>query len=117
MRCPPCCPQHIIGNMNLRGEILTLVDIRQTLNLEVAPIKTGSQAVVVEVDDIVAGLPVDEVLDVMYVSSEEVDSVPIAISANSEYFQGNTAYLDRIITILDLDKLMNEGELVVNQTV
>ena len=113
----PCCPKHIIGNMNLRGEILTLVDIRPTLNLETSSVQTGSQAVVVEVDDIVAGLPVDEVLDVMYISSEEVDSVPIAISANSEYFQGNTNYSEQIITILDLTKIMTEGELVVNQTV
>jgi purine-binding chemotaxis protein CheW len=113
----PCCPQHIIGNMNLRGEILTLVDIRPTLNLEASSVSTGSQAVVVQVDDIVAGLPVDEVLDVMYVRSEEIDSVPIAISANSDYFQGNTAYSERIITILDLDKLITEGELVVNETV
>ena len=30
----PCCPEHIIGNMNLRGEILTLVDIRPSLNME-----------------------------------------------------------------------------------
>ncbi|MGK7878873.1 MAG: chemotaxis protein CheW, partial [Crocosphaera sp.] len=34
----PCCPQHILGNINLRGEIVTLVDIRSSLNL---PIKTG----------------------------------------------------------------------------
>lgn len=113
----PCCPQYIIGNMNLRGEILTLVDIRPTLNLEASSVSTGSQAVVVEVDDIVAGLPVDEVLDVIYVSPNEIDSVPIAISAKTEYFQGNTAYSERIITILDLDKLMTEGELVVNETV
>jgi hypothetical protein len=53
----------------------------------------------------------------MYVNAEEVDSVPIAISADSEYFQGNTAFSERIITILDLAKIMKEGELVVNETV
>jgi purine-binding chemotaxis protein CheW len=56
----PCCPSHIVGNMNLRGEIITLVDIRNILNLGGAPVKIGNKTVVVQVQDILAGLPVDD---------------------------------------------------------
>lgn len=113
----PCCPEHIIGNMNLRGEILTLVDIRSVLNLTVNTVKTGTKAVVVKVDDIVAGLPVDEVLDIIYIDSKDINSVPIAVDTNFDYVQGNTSYLDQLITIIDLSKIMTEGELIVNQSV
>jgi purine-binding chemotaxis protein CheW len=56
----PCCPPHIIGNMNLRGEILTLIDICQVLNLP--PINLGkiSQLIVVEVDNLRVGLAIEK---------------------------------------------------------
>ncbi|HEY9597089.1 MAG TPA: chemotaxis protein CheW, partial [Cyanophyceae cyanobacterium] len=68
----PCCPNHIVGNMNLRGEIVTLVDIRNVLNLPTPPVKIGSEAVVVQLDDIVAGLPVDRVLEMVYLNSADM---------------------------------------------
>ncbi|NEQ54010.1 MAG: chemotaxis protein CheW, partial [Leptolyngbya sp. SIO3F4] len=49
----PCCPNHILGNMNLRGEVMTLVDIRKALNLP-GPSNQATKAVIVETDDIVA---------------------------------------------------------------
>ncbi len=114
----PCCPSHIVGNMNLRGEIVTLVDIRSVLNLPTAPVKVGSQTVVVQVKDIIAGLPVDDVSDVMYVNLTEIKPVPIAISGeHGTYLQGTISLFDRTLGILDLTKMMTQGELVVDTEV
>lgn len=114
----PCCPPHIIGNMNLRGEILTLVDIRGTLNLAISPIKTGTRAVVINVDDIIAGLPVDEVLDVMYLNPLKIASVPIAAdSGSSAYLKGTASYADKMMSVIDLSRLLNKGGLIVDERV
>ena len=115
----PCCPEHILGNMNLRGEILTLVDICPSLNIDKTTTEIqGSQAVVVEVDEIIAGLTVDEVLDVIYINPQQInESTPIAVDTNADYFQGNTNYQDKFVTILDLAKIMTDDQLVVNDTV
>jgi purine-binding chemotaxis protein CheW len=114
----PCCPKHIVGNMNLRGEILTLVDIRSVLNLPATTVKAGTKAVVVRVDDIVAGLPVDEVLDVAYLHPETVNRVPVAVPAGSEaYLKGTVAYEEKILSLIDLPALMAKGELVVDEKV
>jgi len=106
----PCTPQHIVGNINLRGEVMTLVDILPTI--EQAPTASTTKAVVVEVDDIVAGIPVDAVLDVMYLSSPEITEMPIA----TDYFQGTAQYQDQHLRILDLPTLFSMEELVVNQS-
>ena len=112
----PCCPQHILGNINLRGEIVTLVDIRSSLNLPINTDKNTSKAVVIEVDEVVAGLPVDEVFDVMYLPQSEINSVPMAVeSSRHEYLRGTAAYADKMLTILDLPKIINQGNLEVNE--
>jgi purine-binding chemotaxis protein CheW len=114
----PCCPKHIVGNMNLRGEILTLVDIRNILNLPATTVNTGTKAVVINVDDIVAGLPVDEVLDVMYLHPETVNPVPIAVSAGSSaYLKGTISYQDKNLSLIDLPILIAQGGLEVNEKV
>lgn len=113
----PCCPNHIVGNMNLRGEILTLVDIRGFLNLSQAAAHKRQKAVVMRLDQLVAGIVVDEVFDVVYVHPTEISSIPAAIhSVDNEYLKGVAQHEDSMMSLLDLPKLLNQGELVVNQT-
>jgi len=112
----PCCPSHIVGNMNLRGEIVTLVDIRNTLNLPIAPVKTGSKAVVVDIDEVVAGLPVEEVFDVMYLHPSDMTLVPIAANSGSDaYLRGTAPYADKMLSVLDLPKILIKGGLAVDE--
>lgn len=106
----PCTPQHIVGNINLRGEVMTLVDIRSALKQ--APTSSATKAVVVEVEDVVAGIPVDAVLDVMYLSHPEITKMPMA----ADYFQGIAQYQDKHLRILDLPTLFSTEALVVNQS-
>jgi purine-binding chemotaxis protein CheW len=114
----PCCPNHIVGNMNLRGEIITLVDIRHILNLSGAPVKIGNKTVVVQVQDILAGLTVDDVADVTYINPIQIKPVPIALPASSEaYLQGTVSLFDLTLGILDLPKILAGKELIVNETV
>ncbi|NWF59698.1 MAG: chemotaxis protein CheW [Fischerella sp.] len=110
----PCCPKHIIGNMNLRGEIITLVDIRNILNLSITPVKVGSKAVVVQVDDIVAGLPVDQVFEVIYLNSAEIIPLP---TGNKKYLLGTTPFQEKTLSVIDLRKIFINGELAVNEEV
>ena len=112
----PCCPNHIVGNINLRGEIVTLVDIRNVLNLPPTPVSVGSKAVVVQVDDIVAGLPVDQVLEMVELNS--ADMIPLSgimSEFGEQYIRGTAFFQEKILRVLDLPKLFRQGELVVNE--
>lgn len=111
----PCCPQHIVGNMNLRGEVMTLIDIRETLNLS-QPENMSSKAIIIEVDDIVAGITVDQVLDVVYLPPSDISAMPAAVPDRCQaFFQGATRYAHNTLSILDLSKLLSQGSLVINQ--
>jgi purine-binding chemotaxis protein CheW len=113
----PCCPSHIVGNMNLRGEILTLVDIRRFLNLAPSAERKPDKAVVMRLGSLVAGVVVDEVYDVVYVQPAEIAAIPAAIhSSDNEYLKGIARYQDSMMSLLDLPKLLTQGELVVNQS-
>ena len=110
----PCCPQHIIGNMNLRGEVLTLVNLSQPLNLTVINRQQPAKAVVVEVDGIVAGIAVEEVFDVVDFRPEAIQPVPAATnSKTAAYLKGMTNYKDGLLSIIDLPQLLAGGVLTV----
>lgn len=114
----PCCPSHIIGNMNLRGEIITLVDIRQALNMPVSTIKLGSKAVLVQVDDIVAGLPVEQVLDMVELNYIDLSPLPTnPTNVAQRYLKNTTFFQGKTLNVLDLPKLFKQGGIIVNEEV
>ncbi|MBE9093478.1 chemotaxis protein CheW [Tychonema sp. LEGE 07203] len=113
----PCTPDRIIGNMNLRGEILTLVDIRKILNIS-ADTKFLSKAIVVEIEDLVAGIVVDEILDIIHLNMADIATIPAALnSANREYLRGTAFYKEKIIAVLHLHKLLTKGGVIVDEEV
>ncbi|MEC4816073.1 MAG: chemotaxis protein CheW [Scytonema sp. PMC 1069.18] len=114
----PCCPKHIVGNMNLRGEIITLVDIRNVLNLPTTPVRVGSKVVVIEVENIIAGFPVDKVLEVINLNQDEMMPLTSSVSSKSmQYFLGMAPFEAGRLCVLDLQKILNKGGLVVNEEI
>jgi len=113
----PCCPSHIVGNTNLRGEILTLIDICQVLNLPPVNLSKISQLIVVEVDDLRVGLVIEKVYDTISVDIREIDLVPAAsYSTNKEYFLGTLSYQKNIVSILNIARILQSKNLVVDQS-
>lgn len=115
----PCCPTHIIGNMNLRGEILTLVDISKFFNLPSMVMFDGYKAMVVEVEGIVIGVIVEAVRDVMFfLDPLEIKAKSTVVdSMNEEYIQGVTSYQEERMSIVDLPKIFLKGGLIVDEAI
>ena len=112
----PCSPGHIVGNMNLRGNILTLVDIRGLLDLPVVPLKEDSQVIVAGTGELSAGVVVDQVYDIIYLDPENLGPVPTAIhQAGDKYLEGTAPHGGRMMTILNLAHLLGSESLVVNE--
>lgn len=112
----PCCPSHILGNMNLRGEVMTLVDIRSALRVSSEGAPDLEKAIVVDVDDIVAGITVDQVCDIVQFSSDEISAVPVATTFSHEsYFTGIASYQEKKVGILDFSKLIQAEKFIVNE--
>ena len=114
----PCCGDFILGNMNLRGEIVTLVDIRQLLNLPVTEVNENAKAMVVQCNDIVAGIAIDRVCDVIYLHPYQIKSAPISRHSSSyEYLRGTAPYRDKFLGLIDFNSIIKQEALLVNQEV
>ncbi|MGK7889140.1 MAG: chemotaxis protein CheW [Leptolyngbyaceae cyanobacterium] len=111
----PCCPAHIIGNMNLRGEILTLIDIQQAIKLHRDSPDTLSRAVVVQVENIITGITVDAVFDVISFKPSDLAPVPVgAHTGHEDYLRGVIPYHKAQVSVLNLAHLLQSDELIVN---
>ena len=113
----PCCPPYIIGNMNLRGEILTLIDICQPLNLTVNDRGRANKAVAIEVDEITAGIVVEEIYDVVDFSPDQIKPVPVAMEQDiANYLQGIADYQSQTLKVIDIPQLLKQGAMTVELT-
>jgi purine-binding chemotaxis protein CheW len=105
-RAMPESPPHVGGVINLRGRIIPVVDLRQRLGV------TGERAedskiVIVELETATVGIEVDEVKEVLTVSSDNCELAPQGSSAASADVIDSVAKLEgRLLMILDLDRLL-----------
>ena len=112
----PCCPPHIAGNMNLRGDVLTLADIRALLNISTEG--TATEVMVVESGDFHMGVPVDKVLEVIYLRPGDIAPLSAApYEEKHEYCKGVARYGEGSVSILDIQKILSQGDLEVGQEV
>ena len=112
----PCTPQHVVGNMNLRGEILTLIDLRRMLNVKATQESAGAKVVVVKVKDVDAGLAVEEVVDVLSLNPSRMQPAPAAMEGKRrEYITGEVMYLEKPVSIIDLEKVLTSAESAVDE--
>lgn len=112
----PCCPPHILGAMNLRGDLLTLIDPRAALNLRLAA--RGGKAVVARLGEQAVGIAVDEVHDVVYLRKGELQAPPSSLRERfGASITGTAPYGGRTMTVLHLSALLAREEWVVDENV
>jgi purine-binding chemotaxis protein CheW len=116
--CPvPCCPPHILGVINLRGELICLIDPRHALSLTSAA-KGNQQAVIVGRETQCLGIAVDAVDDVVYLGKDALQA-PSALlcERGGSDILGTVPYAGRLMTVLDVPALLAREEWIVNESV
>lgn len=104
----PNSPIHVLGVINLRGRIVPVIELRKRLHLGEAELSKNSRVIVVEYGPKVLGLLVDRVAQVLNISSSQIDDAPEEVVQVSENFiEGVGKIDDRMIILLDLDKIVN----------
>lgn len=108
----PNSPRYIRGVLNLRGTIVPIIDLRLRFNLEEVPYDAITVIVVVNVGSRLAGIVVDSVSDVISLDPEQRRSAPeFEGHANRQFVQGLTQVEDKLLVLLDVDKLVNHDTL------
>jgi purine-binding chemotaxis protein CheW len=113
----PCCPPHVIGLMNLRGDLITLLDVAPALGAPPVRARADSKVVVLNRLEWGIGVLVDEVLDVLTLEASAVlPSVGASLPSGQEYLQGVTPYRTQMLRLLDLPALLMQQNLIVNES-
>ena len=114
----PNAPEYVRGVMNLRGTIVPIIDLRQRFALE--GVAYGATTVVVVLKTVheqgsrVMGIIVDAVSDVHNITDAEMRSPPECSGAvSTEFVKGLATVSDKMIIVVDIDRLLNAGELAV----
>jgi purine-binding chemotaxis protein CheW len=114
----PNTPEYVQGVMNLRGAIVPIINLRQRFRMErLAPGPTTAVVVLKVIHDYgsrIMGVVVDAVSDVHDVTDAELRSAPeCGSTASSECVKGLATVNGQMLIILDIDQLLNTGELAV----
>lgn len=113
----PGAPPYVLGVINLRGNIIAVLDARQRFGLPPADEDTATVIVVAQVEGKTFGLRVDSVSDVMDVPLQEVQPPPPIGSEEAQRFLSGLVHLnERVLILLNLPEIfdLNEISRVVN---
>jgi len=104
----PKAPPHFLGIMNLRGQVISVVDLRQKLNIKPKEEDLEESVVIVDIQGMNLGIVVDSINKVLAVSLEDVSDVPeIESQVNAEYIEGVYRKEDSLTVLLDVAKVLD----------
>jgi purine-binding chemotaxis protein CheW len=108
----PKSPAYLKGVVNLRGVIVPLVDMRVRFALGEPSYDASTVVVILRVAGRVIGLVVDAVSDVVRLGPQDVKAAPTLGSVvDSSFLAGLATRDDRMILLLDIEKLLSSGEM------
>jgi len=118
----PNTPDFIVGVINLRGNVVPVIDLRKRFNLEKAEYGASTVIIVVKVehqgDERTMGLVVDAVSEVYNISEEMMSETPELGSAiSTEFVKGLATVDDKMIIMLDADLIVSPEHLNVQEQV
>ncbi len=103
----PGTPNYVLGVVNLRGEILSIIDLGRYFGLDGSSRTVDSRIIVVEANRVEAGLLVDFVSDIIQVEPEEIQPPLVTLNRiKSEYIHGEISFEDKLIAMLNLENIL-----------
>ena len=107
----PGAPDYVLGIINLRGNVVTVIDTRSRFGLIQGEITDNTRIIVIESERQVIGILVDSVAEVVYLRSSEIDTTPsVGTEESSKFIQGVSNRDGKLLILVDLNKLLSQEE-------
>lgn len=111
----PRMPEFVRGVINLRGKVIPVIDLRLKFGMESRENTDRTCIIVMQVlrgtAQIVMGIIVDEVSEVLDVRSDQLDESPsFGTDVDTEFILGMGKIGDKVIMLLDADRVLTDGE-------
>lgn len=107
----PGAPSYVLGIINLRGNVVTVIDTRHRFGLEPGEINDNSRIVIIEAEGHVVGILVDSVSEVVYLRQSEIETAPnVGNDESAKFIQGVCHKNGELLILIELNKLLTDEE-------
>lgn len=107
----PGAPEYVLGIINLRGNVVTVIDTRHRFGLNSAEVSENTRVVIIEADQHVVGIMVDAVAEVVYLNQSEIDNAPnVGNDETSKFIQGVCNKNDELLILIDLNNMLSDED-------
>ena len=105
----PTMPDYVKGVINLRGSVIPVIDLREKFGMPHKEYDDETCTIVVNLNDYYIGIIVDRVSEVMDINGEEIDPPPkFGTSVHTEFMTGIGKTKERVVVLLDIEKVLTE---------
>lgn len=103
----PHAPEAVLGVINLRGEVVTVIDLRSVLGMGRSDVSENSRNMIVSHDGELVGLCVDRIADILNISTEDIDHAPPNLSdIESRHLSGVVPLGTGLVAVLNLSSVL-----------
>jgi purine-binding chemotaxis protein CheW len=107
----PGAPAYVLGIINLRGNVVTVIDTRNRFGLPSTEVTDQTRIVVIEAEGHVVGILVDAVAEVVYLRQSEIESAPnVGNDDSAKFIQGVCNKNNELLILVELAKLLTDQE-------
>jgi purine-binding chemotaxis protein CheW len=107
----PGAPDYVLGIINLRGNVVTVIDTRNRFGLVSGELTDNTRIVIIEAEGHVIGILVDSVAEVVYLRQSEIETAPnVGNDESAKFIQGVCHKNNELLILIELDKLLSDTE-------
>ncbi len=107
----PGAPDYVLGIINLRGNVVTVIDTRKRFGLSDKEADEQTRIVIIEAENQVVGILVDSVAEVADLQGSQIESAPnVGNDESARYIQGVSSQESELLILIDVNKLLSDDE-------
>ena len=107
----PNAPYFVEGVINLRGNIIPIIDLKKRFNLEESEGDKNTGIIIAKIEDVDMGIMIDSVSKVVSMANSDIQPPPSMLQGiGQRYIKGVGKMEDKLLVVLDLDKLFTNEE-------
>ena len=107
----PKAPSFVKGIINLRGDVIPIIDLRDKFGLENQEYTDMTRVIVVDVDEKLVGMVVDAASQVVRIPADQIEPPPPIVGGlSTEYIRGVGKLDERLVILLNIDRILTQEE-------
>ena len=104
-------PAFVEGVMNLRGDVIPVINLKKRFNIPVTPLTDESRIILITMNDSVIGFLVDDANQVVKIHTDDIEDTPTILKSDDRKFLKGVGKLDgELYILLDMENILSDME-------